>query len=70
MKNNHESNFIKKIINNPEMLQDVELHSNLTREEIIEVLNGSRESGSVRLTGTREERKKQLRELRKKDLKK
>lgn len=76
-KNKGLSDFIQKAMNTPDMIQrgkihgsDSEILSNLTREEIIDVLNGARESGSVRLTGTREERVAQLRELRKKDLKK
>ena len=78
MKNNKGlSDFIQKAMNTPDMIQhgkihstDSEIYSNLSRDEIMDVLNGARESGSVHLTGTREERKQQLRELRKKDLKK
>lgn len=77
MKNKGLSNFIRKAMNTPNMIQrgnihgsDSEIYSNLTRDEIIEILNVSRESGSVHLTGTREERKQQLKTLRNKNLKK
>lgn len=76
MKNKGLSDFIRKAMRTPDMIQrgkihgsDSEIHSNLTREEIMDVLNGARESGSVHLSGTREERKQQLRDLRNKDLK-
>lgn len=76
MKNKGLSNFIRKSMNTTDMIQrghihgsDSEIYSGLTRNEIIDILNSSCGSGSVHLTGTREERKRQLRELRKKDLK-
>lgn len=76
MKNKGLSDFIRKAMNTPDMIQrgkihgsDSEIYSNLSREEIMDVLNGARESGSVHLSGTRKERKQQLRDLRNKDLK-
>ncbi|MCS3431131.1 hypothetical protein [Klebsiella sp. BIGb0407] len=39
-----------------------------TQKEIVEILSISRKSGSVHLTGSREERKAQLQELRRRDL--
>lgn len=77
MKNKGLSDFIRKAMNTPDMIQrgkihgsDSETYSNLSREEIMDVLNSSREAGSVPLTGSREERKQQLKALRNKDLKK
>ncbi|CAH0242929.1 hypothetical protein VRB95_00200 [Erwinia aphidicola] len=40
---------------------------NLTQKEIIQALSDAQKAGSVQLTGTREERREQLREMRRKD---
>lgn len=37
-------------------------------KEIVQILNESRKAGSVQLTGSRDDRKAQLRDLRQKDL--
>lgn len=39
-----------------------------SQKEIVQILNEARKAGSVQLTGSREERKAQLRALRQKDL--